>query len=108
MKKYSTGQYPLTERKGYLTLKSSARRHLSEHVDARDEMLVFLWGNHGAEREPHWLVSTCRQASLPKEARRQGVQGRIGETAFLVVQPQHLPKLDGRTLVCEAGILTVR
>ena len=108
MKSFATGQYPLTRRKGYLTVKSSAMRYLSEHVDSNDETLVFLWGTYGADEEPHWLVSACSEASLPDEAQRQGIQGQLGEISFVVVQPQHLPRLDGRSLVCEKGVLAVK
>ena len=108
MKSFATGQYPLTRRKGYLTVKSSAMRYLADHVDPDDETLVFLWGSFGIDQEPHWLVSACSEASLPGEAQRQGVQGQLDEMSFVVVQSQHLPKLDGRSLVYENGVLAVK
>lgn len=106
---HRTGDYPMTNFRGHLTVKSGAYRYLKEHVDPGANLLVFLWGTFGPETKPHWLVSVSSRSSLPPNAEEKGVFGElINDIPFLVVQPEHLPKLDGCTLFYEAGALAVR
>ena len=108
MKQYTTGQFRLSSVKGTFTVKSGAMRHLDEQLNPLDEILVFTWGTQGQEVDERWAVTPCREAVLPGNAQTRGVRGSIGSTPFLVVPSEHYPKLDGRTLTLEDGVLVIR
>lgn len=93
---------------GHLTVKRTAFRYLDDNVDRTSALLVFLWGKFGAEASPHWLVSISPRSSLPRKAREQGFFGKLKGIPFLIVQPEHAPKLDGCTLVYEGGTLAIK
>ncbi len=94
---------------GYLRVKSSAYRYLMEHVDPQKNLLVFLWGSFGSDTHPHWIVSVSRRSTLPPNAVQQGHWGELlNGIPFVIVQPEHAPKLNGCTLVYEGGALVIR
>ena len=94
-------------RKFYLTVKSKAWRHLSITVDPEREILVFVRGQRGDQSGEGWMVSVTLRTDLPEEAESHGYVGALRKYPLLVVQREHLDKLNGRTLSTNSGQLAV-
>jgi len=102
----TTGQWRLSDL-FYLTVKKRAWRHLSKKVDPGRDILVFLRGQGADQSEEGWMVSVTSRTDLPEEAELHGYVGALGHYPLLVVQREHLDKLDGRTLSAKGGRLAV-
>ena len=80
-----------------LKVRSSAWRHLAKTVDPRREELVFVWGIEGSTSESGWTVAVLprEDAIYPDD---DFFRARLGDYAIVIPQPDHVHKLNGRTL----------
>ncbi|MDH3715342.1 MAG: hypothetical protein OET44_16020 [Gammaproteobacteria bacterium] len=91
-----------------ITVRRSAREHLSKFLDAKRDMLVFVWGMHGLQSDPGWTASVVDREDLPNSANACAVlKTTIGSFPVGIPQRQHLQKLDGCTLACDGDQLKV-
>ncbi len=90
----------------FLTVRSSAWKHLARTVDPRREELVFVWGVVGSHKGSGWTI-----AALPRKtanhAHERFFRARLGDYTIVVPQNNCVHKLNGRTLHCEHGDLCV-
>jgi len=91
-----------------ITVRRSAWEHLSKTLDSDKNMLVFVWGMHGPQSDPGWTASVIDREDLPNSANARIVETRIGNFPVAIPQRQHLRKLDGCTLACDADQLRVK
>ncbi len=90
-----------------LTVSSGAWAYLSDALDPRRDVLVFVWGTCGVRNIAAWSASVCPRDELPTKANQCIVETGFGEVAVAIPQRQHLQKLDGRTLSIQAQVLVV-
>ncbi len=90
-----------------LTVSGEAWDHLSRTLDARRDVLVFVWGTTGLRDDAAWSVSVYPLDDLPMAANRRTVETELGKLAVAVPQRQHIEKLDGRRLSIQASTLVV-
>jgi hypothetical protein len=91
-----------------ITVRRSAWEHLSKFLDSEKNMLVFVWGMHGPQSDPGWTASVIDRDDLPNSANARMVKTRIGSFPVAIPQRQHMRKLDGCTLACDADQLSVK
>ena len=88
-------------------LQSAIRRIAREAKIPEREILVFVRGQRGDQTGEGWMVSVTLRTDLPKEAESHGYVGALRKYPLLVVQREHLDKLNGRTLSAKGGQLAV-
>ena len=105
---HATGDWPVTPATGVtLTVRSSAWRYLEEWVDSETETIVLVWGSCGEPSELGWSVAILPRDELPTSQQTTPIELALGDYTLIVLQPQHVEKLDGRMLIHEAGQLIV-
>jgi hypothetical protein len=62
---------------------------------------------HGPQSDPGWTASVIDRDDLPNSANARVVKTRIGSFPVAIPQRQHMGKLDGCTLACDADQLRV-
>lgn len=105
---HATGDWPVTPAAGVtLTVRSSAWRYLEEWVDPAAETLLLVWGTCGDRAEMGWTVGILPNDEVPTSGETQPIVLTVRGYPLLVLQPQHVEKLDGRNMIYEAGQLII-
>ena len=105
---YRTGKWTIQRKPGVnLTIRTSAWRHLTSALDPDRHVLVFVWGRFGSQTELGWLVSVNTRDDIATSTQVRPFETRIDGFPVVVVQAQHLEKLNHRTLSYNEGCLLV-
>jgi len=90
-----------------LTVRTSAWRYLEKWVDPEKEVLLLVWGIFGDQSDACWIVSILPHDELPSSQDKRPLKTRLQDYELVVLQPQHVAKLNGRAMLYEAGQLII-
>ncbi len=90
-----------------LTIRTSTWRYLEKWVDPKKEALLLVWGRFGNQSDAGWIVSILPHDELPRSQDKRPLRSSLDEYELLVMQPQHVGKLNGRSMLYEAGQLII-
>ena len=103
----TTGDWPLGAPNTTLTVRTSAWRYLEKWVDPEKEALLLVWGLFGDRDDACWIISIMPHDELPVSQEQRPLKTRLNQYELIVLQPQHLAELNGRTMLYEAGQLII-
>lgn len=105
---HNTGDWALSPSPNVtLTVRSSTWRYLEKWVDPKKEALLLVWGIYGDQPDASWMISILPHDELPRSQDKRPLRSSLEEYELLVMQPQHVSKLNGRSMLYEAGQLII-
>lgn len=104
----STGDFRLSNTGDVrLTVRTSTWRYLEKWVDPDKESLLLVWGIFGDQPDACWTVNILPRDELPVSSDKRPLKSKINDYELVVLQPQHVQKLNGRSMLYEAGQLII-
>ena len=105
---HTTADWPLGDCPDVvLTVRTSTWRYLEKWVDPEKEALALVWGVFGGQSDACWIVSIMPRDELPTSQDKRPLKSNLDKYELFVLQPHHAPKLNGRSMLYEAGQLII-